>query len=197
MCGAGLHDLTDPGNVRTYRRSGGRTMRFCRPCALRRSRERRTRGRTPVPSPSRTGPRPARRSVLGILQALARGETAAEIADRLGMTCDAVEDCLDMQRRRYGARSLAAAVLAGLARGEIRPLGWEHPLPPRNNTTRNHTRSLLRLVRGERTACAAGPAHERMMDDLYAWHEPHAVSVLWAAGIITADDLPARLRAAA
>jgi hypothetical protein len=29
----------------------------------------------------------------------------------------------------------------------------------------------------------------RLLDALYAWSEPHAVSVLWAAGTITARDV--------
>ena len=38
LCGAGLHDLTDPKNVRLIKR-GNKVERECRPCQNKRARE--------------------------------------------------------------------------------------------------------------------------------------------------------------
>lgn len=180
VCGAGLHDLTDPANVGLSRRAGGRTSRYCRPCSLRRARSRYAKKERPK------RPWRAPREALVVLQAIANGESPAEAAERLKLSRDTVHDCLRRLRAGYGADTNAAAVFAALAAKDIKP-ARRQPLPPRNSVTRGHTRSLLRLLRGERGPLKPGSKeHERMMDDLYAWSEAHAVSVLVAAGIITA-----------
>ncbi|WP_125511215.1 hypothetical protein [Streptomyces sp. WAC 01529] len=196
VCGAGLHDLTDPANVGFYKRKCGHTTRYCLPCSHRRSQEHRRRERKAALELAPVVRRPRRGGGLGILQAVADGETADEAAEQLALTRDAVHGCLVRLRRRYGVASTAAAVAVALATGDISPVRGQ-PLPPRNNTTRNHARSLLRLLRGERAPRGHGAAYERMLDDLYAFSEPHAVSVLWKARIITADDVRPLLEEAA
>lgn len=195
VCGAGLHDLRDPANVGTYRRHCGRVSRFCKPCNKRRTKDRWKRRREAASTPMRRQ-RPVRASAPGMLQAHADGESVQEIAERLGITPDAVYGCLARQRARYGVQSNAAAVAYALAAEDIRPVKGQ-PLPPRTSTTRGHTRSLLRLIRGERRTRAPGARRERMLDDLYAFSEAHAVSALWAAGIITAGDIHPQRKAAA
>ncbi len=192
VCKAGKHDLTDPENVGESVRRNGRVNRYCKPCHLKRCRDwKRKRREATLPG----GRRPVLDSELRVLQAIADGLSLEEITDRDGLTLGSVRTHLYRLRGRYGVASTAAAVAAGLARGDIKPVR-HGPFPPRNNITRDHTRSLLRLVRGDREPCRGPGAepHARMMDDLYAWSEPHAVSVLWAAGIITAADLPERLK---
>ncbi|QES45235.1 hypothetical protein DEJ49_33390 [Streptomyces venezuelae] len=188
MCKAGEHDLTDPANVGLRRRPGGAVSRYCKPCNRRRSRDHHHRRREAA-APSRRR-RPARGSALETLQMLADGETVAEIALQRSISQDAVYRALGRLRHRYGVRSNAALVAVALADGDIQPVHGQ-PLPPGGDTTAAHTASLLRLIRGERRALKPRDVQRgRMLDHLYAFSEPHAVSVLWTARLITAKDLP-------
>lgn len=189
-CGAGEHDLTDPANVGTARRSSGAVHRYCLPCNRRRKQEWRARqrkARGPAPQ-RRRGPRT---KTLDALQAVADGAALPEAAEELGVTPRGVRDSLDRLRRHYGVRSTAAAVAAALARREIRPVRRTvQPLPQPGAAAEGHAQSLLLLIRGGRGPLRpGGRRHGQLLDDCYAFSEPHAVSVLWAAGFITAGDI--------
>ncbi|MEU6674786.1 DUF433 domain-containing protein [Streptomyces sp. NPDC046925] len=189
LCGAGEHDLRNPDNVGTYKRRGRADTHFCLPCNRRRGAERRRRERAQLPPLVPLTRRPPRGGALSVLQAIADGMSVTEICERYpGLSPDGVRECLRRQRRRYGAGTTAAAVGCGLAAGDICPARGAQPFPEPCEAVQRHVRSLLRLLRGERRPMSPRRA-QAMLDDLYAFSEPHAVSVLWRVRLITADDV--------
>lgn len=184
-CRKGLHDLRDPANV-TWRKDGkGRRHRCCRECRNASNKQYMRAQRRAASSQPAIG--------RAALQLIADGATYAEAAEIAALSPGTLDDQLVHVRRRYGVTSTAAAVYAALMCGDITPVRRaRQPLPSRNNTTRNHARSLTALLRGERTARRGrqGAGQQQMLDDLYAFTEAHAVSVLWAAGMLARDGEP-------
>lgn len=124
------------------------------------------------------------------LQLLADGMTVVEVAERLYVTSNAVRNGTHELRCKYGVTSNAAAVAQGLKRGTIRPDRKTGKRLSRT-TARRYLPSVRALVRGERGPYRAqSAALGRMLDALLSWSEPHAVSVLWGAGSLTARDVP-------
>lgn len=125
---------------------------------------------------------------LDFLQGAANGETFQETAERLSVNAQAVRNGLLEVRRKYGVTSNAAAVAQGLKRGVIRAdRVTAKRLPAR--VARAHVDSIRALIKGERSPYKSHRI-SRLLDACMAWTEPHAVSVLWAAGKITSRDVP-------
>lgn len=173
-CRKGLHKMTDPANVKTHIRDG-KVRRECRACCNARH---------------RLGEAGLRLSQIEILQRHADGLSVEEIAEeRGGIQPRGVVESLERIRRRLGVESNAAAVAVGLKLGVITPDG-SGPLPSMSDESAPHVAYLLDVVNGRRKPYGANSgARKRLLDVLYAWSEPHAVSVLWAAGLIKARDV--------
>ncbi|MFJ4828420.1 hypothetical protein ACIP79_00540 [Streptomyces sp. NPDC088747] len=179
-CARGLHLLDDPRNV-AFKQSRDRPpRRYCLPCyaATKRS------GRLPrlalAPSPRQ----------LEVLQDRANGLSDEEIAERDDVTVSTVRHA--SLRARLTLRvtpTTAAAVAVCLAYELIKPDN-SGPLPPRDARTAPYAASVLALVQGQREPLKPKDVQRaRLLDALYAWSEPHAVSVLWAAKTISARDV--------
>jgi DNA-binding CsgD family transcriptional regulator len=127
---------------------------------------------------------------LEILQALADGLSDEEIAERDSVTVDGVRQSVMRARRKLRVTpTLSAAVAVCLAHELIKP-DTSGPQPPRSAETAPYAASVLALVQGRRRPMSPKDVQRlRLLDALYAWSEPHAVSVLWAAGTITARDV--------
>lgn len=127
---------------------------------------------------------------LTYLQAIADGLTLEEVAEREHVTPNTVRNGLYEVRTKYGVASNAAAVAQGLKRGTVRPdRATAKRLPYRVPAAA--VRDVRALVLGERIPHKAhGKQIWRTLDPLMSWTEAHAVSVLWAAGRLTARDVP-------
>lgn len=180
VCGRGLHDLDDPriGAFKVY--SSGHRQRYCLPCsvAIRRAK--------PLPELTR---RPTPKQI-DALQDIAYGLTPEEIAQRDGISAWTVRDRLYKGRRTLAVTpTTAAAVAVCLAYELIKP-DESGPLPPKGLKTAPHALSVIALIQGRRKPLL--PLYwqrGRLLDAAYAWSEPHAVSVLWAAGLIIPRDV--------
>ncbi|MGW6790033.1 hypothetical protein [Streptomyces chartreusis] len=178
VCRRGLHSLNDPKNLGYKRYRSGAKKRFCLPCS------RITAGRELPPLPATpTIPQ------LALLQDRADGLTDMEIAERDGVTAGAVAHRALRARRTLGVASTTAAVGVCLAYGLITP-ATDGPLPLRCEEIVPYVASVLDLVQGRREPLKPLDVQRaRLLDALYAWTEPHAVSVLWAAGLITPREI--------
>lgn len=179
-CGRGLHSLKDPRNVAFRRKADGMPRRYCLPCEVA--------GRRAAPLPRLTHAPGARQ--LAILQGRADGLSDEEVAERDGISVGAVrQNTLRARRTLRVVPNIASAVAVCLAYGLIKP-DTSGPLPPKGAETAPYIASVLDLVQGRRGPLSPKDVQRlRLLDALYAWSEPHAVSVLWAAGVITARDL--------
>ncbi|SOE25636.1 helix-turn-helix transcriptional regulator [Streptomyces sp. OK228] len=179
-CGRGLHSLNDPHNVAFRRKADGMPRRYCLPCEVAARRAR------PLP-PLALAPTPGQ---LDVLQGRADGMTEEEIAERDGVTVDGVRQSIMRARRRLRVTpSLSAAVAVCLAYELITP-DTSGPRPPKSAETAPYAASVLALVQGRRRPMSPKDVQRlKLLDVLYAWSEPHAVSVLWAAGTITPRDV--------
>lgn len=179
-CGRGLHSLNDPRNVAFRRKADGIPRRYCLPCEVA------ARRAGTLPPLALT---PSVRQ-LAVLQGRADGMTDEEIAERDGITPGGVWRSTMLARETLRVTpTVAAAVAVCLAHGLITP-DTSGPLPPKGGRTAPYAASVLDLVQGRRGPLLARDwQRERLLDALYAWSEPHAVSVLWAAGAIKARDV--------
>lgn len=217
LCKAGIHDMADPANL-AERKSAGRVYRQCRQCKRQRDSERqaklrqlewrgprkrkdiaswrkrrgRSRGKTGQQLKYRPTPEEVR-----TLQAIALGATYADICEAEFCTRSLPRNRMENVRIKYGVNSNAAAVAQGLKRGVIRAdrEGAKNiPASPwlrsRKGINR-HAASVIALVQGKRRQYGDNThALRRELDVLCAWSEAHAVSVLWAAGLITSRHVP-------
>lgn len=219
VCVAELHDMRDPDNVGTRLNRHGKPQRWCRPCQRARHAQWRKDRRDRERQLEWTGPHyrtthawQAHRDKRGIanlriggrisyritaveqaaLQHLADGLTYEETAQALYLSMNSLmRGVLYRVRLKYGVGSTAAAVAQGLKRGLIKPDRATAKLLRKNSLTRMHTRSVIRLAKGERPQYVqGGKALDVLLDTLCAWSEPHAVSVLWGAGLMTARHVP-------
>jgi DNA-binding CsgD family transcriptional regulator len=187
-CSAGLHRLDDPTNVylsRTDTRTSG-IKRQCRPCALDRRKQRERAGKPFRPYLSyRVTPQQ-----LAILQCIADGLTVEETAERMYLAVPTIREHLKSTRRKYGVTNDSAAVAQALKRNLIQPdRATAKRLPHRILSV--HIHALRALIRSERRSYR--PYDKRLpalLDACMSWTEPHAVSVLWAAGRLTNRDVP-------
>lgn len=180
MCVRGLHSLSDPKNIAVKTYSSGQTQRYCQPCN--------NAARKAKPLPKLALPPSVRQ--LEVLQARADGMTETEVAERDGITVDGVRQSILRARRTLRVTpSLSAAVAVCLAYGLITP-DASGPLPPKGLQTAPYVLSVLDLIQGRREPLKPLDVQRgRLLDALYAWSEPHAVSVLWAAGLIIPRDV--------
>lgn len=180
LCRRGLHSMTDPANVIRRTRDN---WRECRACRNARARAKRDPARPPSVLTSEQ---------TQALQMTADGMCNTEAGEVLYVTPGAVRARLRSVQQRLGTQTTAAAVGAALALGLITPARGG-PLPCEGPATAPWVASVRDLIQGRRPLL--GPRtweRRRLLDVLYAWSEPHAVSVLWAAGLITAADVPDR-----
>lgn len=180
VCGRGLHRLDDPRNIGIKVTASGVGRRFCQPCEAARKRE--------VPLPLVTA-LPTEHQ-LRLIQRRADGLSDEEIAEQDGIGVDAVRQGIFRARRKLRVTpTLSAAVAMCLAYELIEP-DKRGPLPRKTPETAPHAASVLALVQGRRKPLSAKDVRRRLMlDALYAWSEPHAVSVLWASQTLTKRDL--------
>lgn len=124
------------------------------------------------------------------VQGLADGLTIEEIAERGCASPNAVRLALGEVRLKYGVTSNAAAVAQGLKRGAVTADRVTARRLPRR-IPYAAVQDMRALVLGERLPHKAhGKRIWRTLDPLMSWTEPHAVSVLWAARLITSRDVP-------
>ncbi|MFF0183528.1 RNA polymerase sigma factor [Streptomyces sp. NPDC005244] len=180
VCGRGLHRLDDPRNIGIKTTPAGVGRRFCQPCEAARRRE--------VPLPLVTA-LPSERQLL-LIQARADGLSDEEIAERDGIGVDAVRQGIFRARRKLRVTpTLSAAVAMCLAYELIEP-DRNGPLPRKTVENAPYAASVLALVQGRRKPMSAKDVQRRrLLDALYAWSEPHAVSILWASQTLTKRDL--------
>lgn len=182
-CGKGLHRLDDPENVyvsRTTSRSSG-IKRQCRPCTRKRDHKKRFRPRLHYrPTPQQ----------YAILQLLADGLTVEEIAETMVLSVPTIAGHLQDIHRKYGVKNHAAAVAQALKRGMVQPdRKTAKRLPYRIHS--KHIEALRVLIRSERMSYRGYDKRlPVLLDACMSWTEAHAVSVLWAAGRLTAKDVP-------
>lgn len=227
LCRARLHDLDDPFNATVTVRDG-RKVRECRPCGNERVRRRyhATKGQPYRPRQLEwRGPRTLtaegqawrrrRQGVVGyrsggqlaykvtpsdvrLLQSLADGFTAREIAVQEYVTLSTIRMRSKMLMQRLGVSSSVGAVAQGLKRGMITPdkvtakrlrLKWNRDREPyRLRYTR---RQLADVVNAARMPGRPGSvALYARLAPLEAMTEPHAVSIMWALGEITSRHVP-------
>lgn len=173
FCVKGLHRMRGR-NVQVEVHRGRYLSRRCRAC--RNDRVRRTQG-------------PLTPGQLWALQSRADGLSAEEAAEEWGSSRRDIHKKLERTRQRLGVESDAAAVALGLKAKLITP-DTSGPLPPRSDETAPWVASVLDLVHGRRKPYPWRSGElNRLLDVLYAWDEAHAVSVLWAAGLIKARDV--------
>lgn len=181
ICGRGLHDLGNPLNVGIKPCADGTERLYCLPCGIATRRYRALPPLTQMPT----------RQQLAVLQDMAWGMTVAEIAERDGQSTEAVRNRVRRARLKLpGTPTTAAAAVAVCLAYELITPDTSGPLPPRDRRTARYALSVLDLVQGRRGPLVALYRHRGLLlDALYAWSEPHAVSVLWAAGTITPRDV--------
>lgn len=168
----GLHSMRDPKNVIVRVRANGREDHACRACLN-------IRKRGYVEPPVLT------REQTQALQCSADGLNAEESAQELCCTVHGVNRRLKRARQRLGVDSTAAAVAAALALKLITP-AKDGPRPSRYAETGPYVDSVRRLVQGHRRPLPPLSWElRRLLDVLYAFSEPHAVSILWAERRIT------------
>ncbi|MCX4912833.1 sigma factor-like helix-turn-helix DNA-binding protein [Streptomyces sp. NBC_00687] len=180
VCGRGLHRLDDPRNIGIKVTAAGVERRFCQPCEVARKRE--------VPLPFITA-LPTERQLL-LIQKRADGLSEEETAEQEGISVSGVRQGITRARRTLRVTpTLSAAVAMCLAYELIEP-DRTGPLPPKSPETAPHAASVLALVQGRRKPWQPKDVRRRLMlDALYAWSEPHAVSVLWASQTLSKRDL--------
>lgn len=177
-CVSGRHDMTDPSNV-IVRVRRGREDRACRACL-----NIRKRGYVDRP--------PLTAEQTRALQLIADGLTAEEAAEELCCTSHGVRARLKRARNRLGVDTDAAAVAVALMLELITPCS-QGPRPPKRAPIGPYVDSLRALVQGRRRPLGGHSwERQRLLDVLYAFSEPHAVSILWAAERITAKHVQQR-----
>lgn len=183
-CRRGLHSFSDPKNVGFKKNGQGVPKRFCLPCKS--ARDRLRYGPAQLPELAR---RPTQLQ-LEVMQARADGLTDIEIAEVRRVSPDGARQAIRRTCLTLGiAPSAAGGVAVCLAYELIKP-DTKAPRVPKSKSTAPYVRSMLALVQGRREPYKPRDVQRlRMLDALYAWSEPHAVSVLWAAGLIVPHDV--------
>lgn len=184
MCGRGLHSLGDPLSVAYKKNGNGKLKRFCRACKNERDRQRYAHRELPdlVRQPTDVQ--------LEIIQARADGFDDYEIARDRQITPAAVRKALQRVRVTLGPVPSTAAAIAVLLAHELITPDRNAPQPTKSLQGAPYVRSMLDLVQGRRAPFQPLDVQRlRMLDALYAWNEPHAVSKLWAARLITTRDV--------
>jgi DNA-binding CsgD family transcriptional regulator len=128
------------------------------------------------------------------LQSYADGLTCPEIAAREQLVPGAIDRRSRNIRAKYGVADMVAAVAQGLKRGAITPdkatVRHLSPKALRKNVVRTYVHQLVAVVQGRARRGQQSNELNAILWHLQARNEAHAVSILWAAGIITARHVP-------